>query len=251
MGKFIFSLLILIPLMISGKETIKVTRERKNSPYREVFHVLKSDTSVRQGTYKLAVGRNVLEKGYYKMGLKDSIWLQYSLKGKKRSKGMYENGRRSGTWEFFDYFGKLEQKVDFSKNQVLYYPTEMGNQIFRITSATDTIMMLLDQPPLYVGGMSRFSDCVLKELNVNPLHKAGENVSGLVYVTITIDSLGKTSHHRILKGIGKSCNAEALRVIKAIPDEWLPGMLNGKRVAVEYVVPFQFNLNKNQTKQKP
>jgi protein TonB len=212
--------------------------------------VLKSDTSVRQGTYKLAVGRNVLEKGYYKMGLKDSLWLQYSLKGKKRSKGRYDNGKRSGTWEFFDYLGKLEQKIDFSKNQVLYYPTEMGNQIFRIISTTDTIMMLLDQPPLYVGGMSRFNDCVSKELNVDPLHKAGENVSGLVYVAITIDSMGKTSHHHILKGIGKSCNAEALRVIKAIPDEWLPGMLNGKRVAVDYVVPFRFNLNRDQTKQQ-
>jgi hypothetical protein len=126
----------------------------------------------------------------------------------------------------------------------------MANQLFRITSVTDTIMKLLDQPPLYVGGMSRFGDCVLKELNVNPLHKAGENVSGLVYVTFIIDSLGKTSRHHILKGIGKSCNAEAIRVIKAIPDEWLPGMLNGKRVSVEYVVPFQFNLNRNQTKQQ-
>ena len=184
------------------------------------------------------------------MGLKDSIWFQYSLKGKKRSKGRYEKGKRSGTWEFYDYLGKLEQKIDFSKNQVLYYQTEMANHLFRITSATDTTMKLLDQPPLYVGGMSRFSDCVLKELNVNPLHKAGENISGLVYLSFTIDSLGKTSRHSILKGIGKACNAEALRVIKAIPDEWLPGILNRKKVSVEYVVPFQFNLNRNVTKRQ-
>jgi len=251
MGKFFLTLLIALPLLVFSKETIKVTRERKNSPYREVFHVLKSDTSVRQGTYKLAVGRNVLEKGYYKMGLKDSTWSQYSIKGKIKSIGWYEKGKRVRIWTFFDREGKLEQKIDFSHDQVLYYQTKLGTTLFKVTSEKDTVLCPLDRPPLYVGGISRYNDCVARELNMNPLHKARERVSGLVYVTFTIDSLGRTMNHHILKGIGKICNDEALRVITTIPDEWLPGMLNGKRVAVEYVVPFQFNLNKNQTNQKP
>lgn len=100
----------------------------------------------------------------------------------------------------------------------------------------------MDRPPLFVGGISRFNDYVTDELNI-PLHKRGEKVNGIVYLSFTIDSLGKTSNYRVLKGIGKTCNSEALRVMKTIPEDWIPGRLNDRNVTVDYLTLFQFDQN--------
>jgi hypothetical protein len=34
---------------------------------------------------------------------------------------------------------------------------------------------------------------------------------------------------------------EALRVAKLIPDEWLPGVFNGRNVTVKYIIPILFD----------
>jgi hypothetical protein len=109
-----------------------------------------------------------------------------------------------------------------------------------IFTGPDTIVSILDRPPLYVGGASRFNEFVADELHI-PLHKPGEKVRGTVYVQFTIDSTGTTSDHLVLKGIGVACDGEALRTIKSIDDDWLPGILNGKPVSVQYIVTVIFD----------
>lgn len=207
---------------------------------KEIFYVLRSDTSVRHGSYILGYNGKVLIEGYYHMGVKDSIWTQYNLKGKIRSRGWIENNKRDSLWEFFDYKGELEQKIDFSKKEVLYYHTTFASYPFMIFTGADTIVSVLDRPPLYVGGSSRFNEFVADELRI-PLHKSGEKVRGTVFVQFTIDSTGATSGHRVLKGIGMACDSEAVRVMKLIADDWMPGILNGKPVGVQYIVPVIFD----------
>ena len=243
MQKNICLLFLLFPFIISGKETKKITITHDYSGFTEIFYVLKSDTTVMQGTYKVTSMGKVLIKGHYKMGLKDSIWTQYNLKGKVRSKGWFKENKRDSLWEFFSNDGKLEQQIDFSKNEVVYYQTSVATNPFRIISGADTLLSVLDRPPLYIGGFSRFNDYVADEIGI-PLHKLGEKVSGIVYIGFTIDSIGKTSNHHIIRGIGKACNNEALRVMRCIPDDWMPGILHGKKVSVEYVIPFKFEENR-------
>ena len=242
MPKYLLLIFLLFPIIVSGKETKKITITHGYLGYTEIFYVLKSDTTVMQGTYKVTSMGKVLIKGHYKMGMKDSIWTQYSMKGKVRSRGWFEANKRSGLWEFYANDGKLEQQIDFSKNEVVYYQTSVATHPFRIISGTDTLLSVLDRPPLYIGGFSRFNDYVADEIEI-PLHKSGEKVSGIVYIGFTIDSIGKTSNHHVLKGIGKAFNNEALRVMNCIPDDWMPGILNGKKVSVEYVIPFKFEKN--------
>ncbi len=240
MGKFIILLLAVFPLLLPPKETKKVVRERPLPAFFETFYVLRSDTSIKHGSYKAEAMGKVLLSGYYKMGKPDSIWTQYNVKGKIRARGWYKDNKRDSIWDFFNNNGELEQKIDFTYNMVLYYQTQFAKLPFKIISKTDTIMSILSRPPLFIGGMSRFNDYVADEIHI-PLHKQGEKVNGIVYIAFTIDSLGRTSNHRILKGIGKACNEVALRTMKAIPDQWMPGVLNDKFVTVDYIVLVQFD----------
>jgi len=239
MSKFFILLIITIPLLLTAKETKKIVR----TPYPNItmtFYVLKSDTGLRHGSYKAEYAGKVIMSGFFKMGRRDSIWTQYNEKGKIRARGWFKEDKREGIWEFFNNKGELEQKLDFTNNEILYYQTTFANYPFKVMSKADTIMTVLDRPPLFIGGTSRFNDYVADEIHI-PLHKSTEKVIGTVFIAFTIDSLGRTSNHRILKGFGKVCNEEALRVMKTIPDEWVPGALNGKLVTVDYIVPFKFD----------
>ncbi|MCK9413886.1 MAG: energy transducer TonB [Prolixibacteraceae bacterium] len=240
MSKIPILLLAIFPFLLPPKETKKVIRERPLPAFSETFFVLRSDTSIRHGNYKAEAFGKVLLSGFYKMGEPDSIWIQYNKQGKIRARGWFKGNNRDSIWEYFNDKGELEQKLDFTHNQVLYYQTIFAKHPFRVISKTDTVMSILDRPPLFIGGMSRLNDCVNNELRI-PLHKPEQNVQGTVYVAVTIDSLGKTSRQRIIKGIGKACNEEALRVMRSIPDDWIPGVLNDQFVTVDYIILFQFD----------
>lgn len=57
-----------------------------------------------------------------------------------------------------------------------------------------------------------------------------------------VDTLGRVSDHRILKGLGYGCDEEALRIARIIPDTWTPGRLGNKVVAAWQVIMFAFKL---------
>ncbi len=80
MRKLILLLLFLIPTVLYGKETKKITIEYFYPSFKEIFYVLKSDTTVRNGSYRIVANGKILVQGYYKMGLKDSLWTQYNKK---------------------------------------------------------------------------------------------------------------------------------------------------------------------------
>jgi len=229
----------LVP-MVHAMETKKIVRVRPSSLYTETYYVLVSDTSVKHGSYKLENMGKVVVEGHYQMGKQDSIWTQYNPQGITRSRGWYENNKRDSIWEFFSDKGELEQKLDFTNDIVLKYKTAYASHQFQIRSGNSFYRSKLDRPPLYVGGSSRFSDYVANEIRM-PLHKSDVTVTGTVYLAFTIDSFGIASNYHILKGISKICNKEALRVIKSIPKDWIPGMLDGKFVSVQYTVNVVFD----------
>jgi len=244
MKKTILFLLTILPSVLLGQETKQVTKEHKNPWGKEVYYVLKSDKSIKHGNYqRLGFKEVLLINGFYKNGLKDSLWTEYHRSGKyKKAIGAYSADKRIGVWEFYNYKGELEQKYDFTKNEIIYFKLDDKEKDFIVIKGSDTTKTKLDRPPLYIGGSVMMFEPIITSIQYP--EKAKENgISGKVYVTFTIDGNGKTSNHRVTKGIGSGCDEEALRVVKEIPDNWLPGLLSGQAVNVEYVLPISFTLN--------
>jgi periplasmic protein TonB len=242
MRKFVFILFALMPFILSGKDTRKVTIEYFYPPIKEIYYVLKSDTTVRHGSYRIVSEGKILIQGYYNMGKRDSLWTRFNQKGKPRYRGYYSEDKRVGVWDFYDDKGEPEQQIDFTNNYMLLYRTQLAGNSFVVYHGSDSIYSLLDRPPLYLGGASRIKEYLAEDI-VPPLHKAQEKVIGTVFIAFIIDSTGITSRHHVLKGIGTRCNLEALRLVKALPDSWFPGILNGQSVTVKYVIPVVFDEN--------
>ncbi len=71
--------------------------------------------------------------------------------------------------------------------------------------------------------------------------KAGEE--GRVFVSYVVEKDGRISNVSVLRGFDKDCDAEAVRVIKNMPN-WEPGQQRGKAVRVQYNMPIVFSLGK-------
>ena len=75
-----------------------------------------------------------------------------------------------------------------------------------------------------------------------------------VNVSFIVDKKGKLGRVKIIQTVSdscsieliESCEAEALRAVKNLPD-WSPGVKDGKPVAVQYNIPIRFTMPNEKT----
>ena len=102
--------------------------------------------------------------------------------------------------------------------------------------------------PQFPGGQK----VMMKYLAANikyPATAAKYKKQGRVIVTFTVRKDGSVTHAKIAKSLDPELDAEALRVVRAMP-KWTPGTQFGKPVNVKYALPVKFSLQKNVTSEK-
>lgn len=78
-----------------------------------------------------------------------------------------------------------------------------------------------------------------------PKESKEKGIEGRVYVQFVVEKDGSLNEITVLRGVSEDIDAEAIRVVKAMPN-WKPGMNEGKTVRVQYVLPFNFKLTGNE-----
>lgn len=94
--------------------------------------------------------------------------------------------------------------------------------------------------PEYPGGMAALMAFIRKNLNY-PAAAREDDIQGRVIVAFVVNAKGEIENAKVERGIGGGCDAEALRVINAMP-RWKPGKQNGHFVKVYYRLPISFKL---------
>lgn len=95
--------------------------------------------------------------------------------------------------------------------------------------------------PEFPGGMTALMQFISKELASKLPVYQGNGTSGRTIVKFIIEKDGSVTHAKVHRGIDPYLDKEALRVINAMP-QWTPGMVQGKPVRVQYIVPVIFHL---------
>lgn len=118
--------------------------------------------------------------------------------------------------------------------------TLIANDLQRVTSTDDDVYEVVEKMPKFPGGIAE----LMKYLSSNikypvEAHKAG--IQGRVVVSFIVNKDGTVKDAKIVRSVDKSIDAEALRVISAMP-KWQPGYQDGKAVSVRYTVPVTFRL---------
>ena len=97
-----------------------------------------------------------------------------------------------------------------------------------------------DQMPTFPGGQEALLNSLYRNLKYPPIAEKN-GIQGRVFVSFVITKEGKVTNVKIAKSVDPSLNAEALRVIRRLPD-WIPGRKDGQAVNVKYTVPISFRL---------
>ena len=108
------------------------------------------------------------------------------------------------------------------------------------STAKEEVFMVAEQMPEFPGGMKE----LLKFLQENvkyPENAMKNNVQGRVIVQFVVEKDGTPTEFKVLRSVDPDLDAEALRVMKAMP-KWKPGMQKGQVVRVKFTVPVSFKL---------
>ena len=117
--------------------------------------------------------------------------------------------------------------------------------IFKLTPSSSKEKEIPDQPdetPEFVGGQKAMMAWLSKNAKY-PEEAQKANVTGTVYTSFVVESDGSLSDFKILKGISKSLDEEALRVVRSMP-KWQPATKDGKPIATRMSVPIRFMIHK-------
>lgn len=74
-----------------------------------------------------------------------------------------------------------------------------------------------------------------------PEQAALNNIQGCVEVQFVVKADSTISDVKVLRGVDPDLDAEAVRVVKAMP-KWIPGEKDGKPVNAPYTLPLTFKL---------
>ena len=107
----------------------------------------------------------------------------------------------------------------------------------------EKIYQVVEVQPEFPGGMKEMMKYIQSNLKYPEAAKAA-GAEGKAFVQFVVKADGSINDVHIMRSTGnESLDAEALRVVKAMP-KWRPAMNKGKAVNVKFVLPVVFKLQK-------
>jgi Ca-activated chloride channel family protein len=104
----------------------------------------------------------------------------------------------------------------------------------------EPVFVIVEDMPEFPGGNAALANYLSKNVKY-PEEARKKGIQGRVFVNFVIDVDGKVVNVRIVRGVHPLLDAEAMRVVKAMP-KWEPGKQRGKPVRTTYTLPVSFVL---------
>ena len=130
---------------------------------------------------------------------------------------------------------EVQQKAEAKASDAIAPADTTKNVVYDVTETL----------PQFPGGQ----EMMMKYLAANikyPASAVKAKKQGRVIVTFVIQKDGSVTKARIARSVDPELDAEALRIVKAMPN-WTPGTQDGKPVNVKYIIPVNFSLQKDVT----
>lgn len=122
--------------------------------------------------------------------------------------------------------------------KVIDEPTTLGEMVIEVIEPP----MIAEIMPEFPGGTDALMQFIKTHLSY-PKWEKKKGIQGTVYAQFTIDTTGKIINPTILKSVegSRHFDKEVLSIIRKMP-HWIPGSTNGKKTAIQFNLPFKFEL---------
>lgn len=104
----------------------------------------------------------------------------------------------------------------------------------------DKVYTMAEVMPEFPGGQNALFAFLGKNIQY-PADARASKKQGTVYVSFVVNTDGKVTDVKMIRGLHPSLDKEAMRVVSRMPN-WTPGMQNGKPVKTQYNLPVKFLL---------
>jgi len=103
------------------------------------------------------------------------------------------------------------------------------------THNSDHVFSVVEDMPIFKGGMEAFLQFIAENTQYPP-----QAPSGVVYVSYVVYEDGSVNDVRLLRGTHPALDAEALRVVRKLPNYLRGGLQRGQPVKVQFNLPVRF-----------
>ncbi|MCB6974397.1 MULTISPECIES: energy transducer TonB [Butyricimonas] len=161
-------------------------------------------------------------------------------------KGEFTITVKPGAELFFSYVGKKGQlrKVNDEKRLVVKMENDLVSMeevivvsSYDTTGVSKDIFVTVEDMPEFPGNINEYLGKNVKY----PVEAQKQKIQGRVIVQFVIEKDGTISEVKALRPVHPLLDAEAMRVVKAMP-KWKPGTQRGEPVRVSYSMPINFRL---------
>lgn len=140
-----------------------------------------------------------------------------------------------------------------SQNQTKMEPLSMTTREYSYTENSveekkdsispqgEPVLDEVDVMPEYPGGRVALMKFLMENVRY-PQAAIENNITGRVIVRFVVEKDGKISNVKVEKSVDPTLDAEAKRVVQAMP-KWNPGKRDGQLVRVKYALPVTFRLS--------
>ena len=160
----------------------------------------------------------------------------YSKPKSQIDKIIYKNGEE-------DSFSKkrtqlANEKLNAETLEIMKKLQELGASL---DENGEEYFMSVDDMPEFPGGILGLMKYIQKTIKYPPIAEE-YNITGKVYISFIVDKTGSVTNVKVVRGVDKNLDAEAIRVVKSLP-KYTPGTQRGNPVRVMFTIPINFTLN--------
>lgn len=160
-------------------------------------------------------------------------WIKYSPDFTQvMTQGFANDGLEEGDWT-----GRLNDSVNY---RCTYFRGMLTSGTSFVKNGHQYEFKKTEVIPEFVGGIDAFGRFLTKNIRY-PQYAREHKIRGNVIIKFVIEKDGSVRDIKISRGVEKSLDDEAIRVIKMCP-KWTPGYLYGIPVRIQYSVPISFTL---------
>lgn len=167
------------------------------------------------------------------LSIKNGTYEEWYNSGEKKVSCSYTENKLNGEFKVFYKNGNL-------KRLELWQNGEWQNGECFDEQGNKTTYCSYQEFAEYSGGVTELYKFIGETL-VYPDEAIRNDIQGVVYVRFVIDVDGSIIDAKIVKGVHKKLDNEALRIVSKMP-KWKPGLFEGKYVKTEFVLPVNFKL---------
>ncbi len=130
-----------------------------------------------------------------------------------------------------------QQEEGIAVKVVTGYPID---EVAAPAQQEEELFVVVEELPRFPGGDQARDAWIMRNIRY-PKQAALNGIAGEVHVSFVVGIGGKISDISVVRSVDPLLDAEAVRVLEAMPD-WKPGTQRGQPVVVKVVIPVKFSL---------